>query len=76
MGKGKGALNRYCTRISQNHNLFEFSGFSLNELSRLKKIFQKKVKIPVKINSNFFINKNYLYKANNENFCFFKKYKN
>ena len=40
MGKGKGALNRYCSRVLQNHTLFEFSGFNLRELVNLKKIFE------------------------------------
>jgi ribosomal protein L16/L10AE len=76
MGKGKGALNRYCTRIPQNHNLFEFSGFNLRELFTLKRIFQKKVNLPIKINCNFFLNKCYNYEHFNENFFFFRGYKN
>lgn len=74
MGKGKGALNRYCSRISQNHNLFEFSGFNLKEVITLKKILKKKVNIPTKILSNFFQNKYYNFANRNENFFFFKKY--
>ena len=76
MGKGKGSFTRFCIRIFQNHNIFEFSGFNLRELFTLKKIFKKKVKIPITINCNFFLNKQYKYAGNNENFFFFKKYKN
>ena len=76
MGKGKGALSRYCSRIKQNHNLFEFIGFNLRDLIKLKTIFLKKTNIPVKIQSNFFIQKGYNFKNKNENFFFFKKYKN
>ena len=78
MGKGKGALARYCSRIVQNHNLFEFSGFNLRELFRLKKIFKKKINIPLKIRGNFFDNKQYKFNggcSGNQNFFFFKKYK-
>jgi ribosomal protein L16/L10AE len=75
MGKGKGALARYCSRILKNHNLFEFSGFNLKELFFLKKIFKKKVNIPIKIYSSFFLNKSYKYLFNkNEVFFFNKKY--
>jgi ribosomal protein L16/L10AE len=74
MGKGKGALSRYCARILQNHNLFEFTGFTLRELLRLKRVFQKKLRIPAKINSNFFINKQYICPFGNENLYFFRKY--
>ena len=74
MGKGKGTISRYCSRISQNHNLLEFSGFNLRELITLKKVFNKKVKIPLKINSNFFFNKSYNFNCKNQNFFFFKKY--
>ena len=56
MGKGKGALSRYCSRVLQNHSLFEFSGFNLREVLVLKKIFNKKVNIPTKINVDFFKN--------------------
>lgn len=74
MGKGKGTLNRYCSRVLQNHNLLEFSGFNLREIVNLRKIFKKKVNLPTKIISNFFLNKNYLFTDSNENFFFFKKY--
>lgn len=74
MGKGKGALNRYCSRIPQNHNLLEFKGFNLCEVLKLKKIFKKKVNLPTKIIGNFFLNKNYIFANSNENFFFFKKY--
>jgi ribosomal protein L16/L10AE len=76
MGKGKGALARYCVRTFQNHNLFEFIGFNLKDLIKLKKIFNKKVSIPVTIYSNFFLNTYYVLNRNNcENDLFFKKYK-
>ncbi len=76
MGKGKGALSRYCSRTYKNHSLFEFIGFNLRELLILKKIFNKKVRIPTKITSTFFLNKQYNYYSKNENFFFFKKYLN
>ena len=76
MGKGKGSLNRYCSRTYKNHNLFEFVGFNLKELLFLKKIFNKKVNIPVKITGSFFLNKSYSFYTRSENFFFFKKYKN
>ena len=56
MGKGKGSLVRYCSRILQNHNLFEFIGFPIKEIIALKKIFRKKLNVPIKINSVFFKN--------------------
>lgn len=75
MGKGKGSLTRYCSRIFKNHNLFEFSGFNLKELFFLKKIFKKKINIPIKIYNNFFLNKSYKVLYNHtECFFFFKKY--
>jgi ribosomal protein L16/L10AE len=74
MGKGKGALNRYCARVFQNHNLLEFSGFNLHEVKILKKILKKKLNIPTKINSYFFLNKGYNYTNSNQNFFFFKNY--
>ena len=74
MGKGKGALNRYCSRISQNHNLFEFSGFNLREILVLKKILKKKINIPTKINVGFFKNNNYIFSNINERFFCIRKY--
>ena len=76
MGKGKGTISRYCSRIFQNHNLLEFTGFNLRELISLRKIFKKKIQIPTKIHSNFFLNKNYIFNLKNQNFFFFKKFKN
>lgn len=76
MGKGKGALNRFCARVLQNHNLFEFSGFNLREIIALKKILKKKINIKTKINSNFFFNKQYVFCNTNENFFFLKNYQN
>ena len=75
MGKGKGSLSRYCPHILHNHNLFEFSGFNLKDLIRLKKIFCKKVKIPVKINCSFFLNKCCVYGSVNEYLFFNRKYR-
>ena len=76
MGKGKGALARYSARTLQNHNLFEFIGFNLKDLVRLKKILKKKVCIPVNIQGSFFLNTYYILNGNiSENNFFFKKYK-
>ena len=76
MGKGKGALARYCARTLQNHNLFEFIGFNLKDLVRLKKILKKKVCIPINIQGSFFLNTYYILNGNiSENNFFFKKYK-
>ena len=72
MGKGKGTISRYCSRVFQNHNLLEFVGFNLRELIVLKKFFKKKVNIPTKINSNFFFNNNYIFNCKNQNFFFIK----
>ena len=74
MGKGKGALARFCSRVFQNHNIFEFIGFNIKEVIFLKKIFKKKVNIPVKILGNFFLNKQYRYLNQIENFFYFKRY--
>ena len=49
MGKGKGGIVRYCSRILQNHNIFEFCGFNIYDLLNLKKIFLKKIHIPIVI---------------------------
>ena len=76
MGKGKGSLNRYCSRVLQNHNLLELSGFNLHEVNRLKKILFKKINIPLKITSCFFKQKNSILHKKNENFFFLKKYNN
>ena len=74
MGKGKGALSRYCSRVLQNHSLFEFSGFNLREVLVLKKIFNKKVNIPTKINVDFFKNSSYIFSNTNESLFCIKKY--
>lgn len=76
MGKGKGALSRYCSRVLQNHNLFEFSGFNLCELVRLKRILNTKVNIPLKISSNFFKSKSTIFSKKNENLFYLKRYYN
>lgn len=74
MGKGKGKVARYCSRTLKNHNLFEFSGFNIRELFLLKRFFNKKINIPVKIYSDFFVKKSYFYVDGSEKFFFFKKY--
>ena len=66
MGKGKGSLVRYCSRVLQNHNIFEFSGFNLIEVIFLKKIFKKKVSIPTNIIGSFFLKKSYKYTTKNQ----------
>lgn len=76
MGKGKGSLNRYCSRTYKNHNLFEFIGFNLKDLLSLKKIFKKKTNIPLKIGSQFFLNKSLVVYKKNQNLFSFKKYQN
>ena len=75
MGKGKGALNRYCSRTLQNHNLFEFVGFNLYSLVILKKILKKKINIPLLLYSNFLCNHNLLSGGKSYSNIFFKKYK-
>jgi len=74
MGKGKGSIARYCARIEQNHNLLEFSGFNLCELIRLRKIFNKKVCIPVNILGWFFKSSHTTLYSKNENMFYSKKY--
>ena len=75
MGKGKGSLVRYCSRVLQNHNIFEFSGFNLIEVIFLKKIFKKKVSIPTNIIGSFFLKKSYKYTTKNQKWFFFKNYR-
>ena len=75
MGKGKGSLSRYCARVNQNHNLFEFIGFNIQEILSIKNILKKKTKIPFKIYANFFLKKEYVFLKKNENFFFFRFYK-
>jgi ribosomal protein L16/L10AE len=76
MGKGKGAISRYCSRTLQNHNLFEFSGFSLKSLITLKKIFGMKVNIPLRLSNNFLCENDLILGAKSEGGIFLKKYKN
>jgi len=73
MGKGKGAFSRFCSKIYQNHNLLEFSGFSIKELIFLKKIFLFKVPIKLNINCSFFLKLNKQVNVSSEYF-FFKKF--
>jgi ribosomal protein L16/L10AE len=74
MGKGKGSVVRYCSRICRNHNLFEFTGFGIVELMSLKRVFSKKIQIPLKIHTNFFFRKSYNIGSCVEKFFFFKRY--
>lgn len=76
MGKGKGSVVRYCARILQNHSLLEFIGFNLKDLIFLKKIFKKKINLPIKINFNFFSKTNTCFFLKNELFFTTKKYNN
>ncbi len=64
MGKGKGSVARYCSRVWQNHNLFEFRGFNVGDVYKLKTLFQRKLKIPISIYTNFFITKYTKYHVN------------
>ena len=43
MGKGKGKLLRYCMRVNNNYTLFEFDGFSINYLNKIKQLFNFKL---------------------------------
>lgn len=74
MGKGKGSLIRYCSRILKNQNIFEFIGFSFKEINILKKSFRIRVGIPLIIYSSFFKNKQYVFNGVNENF-FLEKFR-
>lgn len=74
MGKGKGSFVRFCSRVLQNHNLLEFSGFNIQELFFLKKNFQKKINIPMKIGFNFFKKININFYKKNEIFFLKRKY--
>jgi hypothetical protein len=74
MGKGKGSFVRFCSRILQNHNLFEFSGFNITEVKFLKKNFQKKINIPIRIGFDFFLKLNTIFYSSNEIFFLKKKY--
>ena len=74
MGKGKGAVARYCSRVLQNHNLFEFYGFNIKELFFLKKNLKKKVFIPIRINTDFFQLKKSHFYSKSETFFLTRKY--
>jgi ribosomal protein L16/L10AE len=74
MGKGKGSFVRFCSRILQNHSLLEFSGFNILEIFFLKKNFQKKINIPLKVGFTFLKKINTIYYKKNEVFFLKKKY--
>jgi len=74
MGKGKGTFIRFCSRVLQNHNLFEFRGFNIYDVQRLQHIFKKKVNIPTKILSYFFLNTHYVFNSKTELWFFFRKF--
>lgn len=75
MGKGKGSIVRYCSRVFQNHNILEFLGYSYRDILILKKIFLKKVNIPIKVYSNFFIERHSFVNGRLESNINIKKYK-
>ena len=75
MGKGKGSLVRYCSRILKNQNIFEFIGFSLKEIKFLKRLFRIRVGMPITLYSNFFKNKQYVFNGMSESFLLEKFYK-
>ena len=75
MGKGKGSLVRYCSRILKNQNIFEFVGFSFKEIKFLKRLFRIRVGMPITLYSNFFKNTQYVFNNMNENFLLEKFYK-
>lgn len=70
MGKGKGKFVRFCSRTLYNHNILEFSGFTIKEIVKVKRVLKKKVNIPTVIFSKFFYKKQYRYNYVNENFFF------
>ena len=75
MGKGKGKVIRYCMRVNANYTLFEFSGFSLKYLFRIKKLFNFKLNTRLYIFSTFLYRKNLQHFNNSESF-FVVKYCN
>lgn len=75
MGKGKGAVSRYCSRTFQNHNIFEFIGFNLRNLLTLKSLFGRKVNIPLRINNNFLDEHNLVINKVSQGGFFLRKYK-
>lgn len=75
MGKGKGATSRYCSRTLQNHNIFEFIGFNLKNLLTLKRLFSRKINIPLRINSEFLNEHNLITNKSSQGGFFLKKYK-
>ena len=75
MGKGKGSLVRYCSRILKNQNIFEFIGFTFREIKPLKRLFKIRVGMPMILYGNFFKNKQYILNGLNENFLLEKFYK-
>ena len=74
MGKGKGSFVRFCSRVLQNHSILEFSGFNILEVLLLKKNFQKKINIPLKVGGFFLKKTNTVFYGKNEFFFIKKKY--
>ena len=74
MGKGKGSFVRYCSRILQNHNLFEFKGFRFVDIFKIKKIFKKKVNLPITICNVFFLKKDQRHYCSNQSYFSLRKY--
>lgn len=69
MGKGKGKVMRYCMRVPSNYCLFEFNGFNIQSLQKIKTIFNYKLKTHLTLYSSFFFKKNIqIFKKNENNF--------
>jgi hypothetical protein len=75
MGKGKGAISRYCSRTFQNHNIFEFIGFNLRNLLTLKRLFGRKINIPLRVNSNFLDEHSLITNKTSQGGFFLRRYK-
>lgn len=74
MGKGKGGFVRYCSRILLNHIIFEFKGFRFFDILKIKKIFNKKVNLPIIIRNTFFLKKDQKYYYYNQSCFTLRKY--
>lgn len=74
MGKGKGSFVRYCSRILQNHSMFEFKGFRFFDIVKIKKIFNKKVNLPIIICNTFFLKKDQRHYYSNQGCFSLRKY--